>query len=115
MDADRSLDVILRGCERLRQHSEARWLRPPLAPLGTRLMGALTATGGSSLEARVAEAAGLLMNVDAQSRGVAPFGPTVSVFGLADVVAALAKSVAAAGTDEGRQALAEVANAAADW
>ncbi len=115
MDVDPSLDVILRGCERLRQHSEARWLRPPMAPLGSRSLGALSAMGGSSLKECVVEAANLLMQGDAESRGVAAFQPTVSVFGLADVVAALAKSVAAMGTDEGREALAAAATAAADW
>lgn len=53
------------------------------------------------------------MAEDAAARGVSAFAPTVPVFALADVLSALAKSVAQ--RDPSSVALAAAAEAAAAW
>jgi hypothetical protein len=115
MDADSALEIILSGCERLRWLPESRWLRPPLAPLGTRAIEVLPHATGPSLEVRAQEVASLLMTADADARGVAYFVPDVSVFALPDVVAALAKSLAELHTDVANSVLAAAAAAASEW
>lgn len=113
MRADDALVVILRGCERLRRLPESRWRKPPRPPLGSRAPHPVPALSGPTCEHRVLAVAEALMAEDAAARGVSAFAPTVPVFALADVLSALAKSVAQ--RDPSSVALAAAAEAAAAW
>lgn len=60
------------------------------------------------MEALTREWAGLLMECDAQLRGVAPFDIDVTRLALADVIEALAKSLSASGTPQAVAAMQQV-------
>lgn len=70
---------------------------------------------GVSVESRARVVAAELMADDAAARGVAAFAPNVPVFALADVVAALARSVAARDLTGENAALVSAAASAAEW
>lgn len=65
-----------------------------MPPLGARAPQQVPAPSGSSLEQLVGGLVVALMLEDAAARKVEAFAPDVPVFALADVLAALAKSVA---------------------
>jgi hypothetical protein len=115
MRAVDALAVVLRGCERLRRLPESRWQRPPTPPLGSRAPNEVPVVSGPSVESRVRAVAAELMADDAGARGVAAFEPRVPVFALADVVAALARSVAARDLTAENAVLASAAGSAAEW
>lgn len=113
MRADDALTRVLVGCERLRRLPESRWRQPPMPPLGARAPQQLPDRSGQTCEEQVCAVIAALMIEDATARGVDPFVPDVPVFALADVLAALAKSVAE--RDPASKALAAAAEAAANW
>lgn len=110
-----ALDDIRRACERLRRLPEARWAKPPQLPLGARSPLEPWRTDGPSLETLVRRSCERLMSADAGARGVTPMVPAVSVFGLADVLLALARSVASRGDASALEVLEEVAGEARRW
>ena len=84
-----------------------------MPPLGARSPHEVPALPGPTCEERVAAIIVALMLEDATARQVEPFVPDVTVFALPDVLAALAKSVAARDADS--DALRAAAAAAAEW
>ena len=109
-----SLLEIRRACERLRRLPEARWQQPPLPPLSERATVAPTKQG-PTLERLVRDAIARLMHADAKAREVQPFTPDVTVFGLADVLEALAASALASEDVDAVRAVEVVARESREW
>lgn len=110
-----ALECILRACEHLRRLPASRWQLPPLPPMGSRPVGEAVDLEGAPLERRVREAVIALMADDADARGVPAFEPSVPVFSLPDVLAALAISVTARADERGAQLLRRVADDVGHW
>ncbi len=110
-----ALDDIRRACQRLRRLPEARWSRPPSLPAGARAAMALPSTDGPPLEQLVRSSCARLMQADARSRGVRQFNSDVSVFGLADELQALSRSVMENPDEQGRRVLEQIAREAQTW
>ena len=108
-----ALDEIRRACERLRGYPEARWLQPPRPPLGARAPLSAARLGGDALQHCVRREIHLLMQADAEARGVQMFTANVSVFALPDVLEALARSLA--GVEDSHDLLRTVATNAREW
>ena len=109
-----SLLEIRRACERLRRLPEARWQQPPLPPLGARTPAAPTKQG-PTLEQIVRDAIARIMHADAKARGVQVFTPDVPVFGLADVLEALAVSALESGDPDAARAVESVRRESREW
>ena len=108
------IDEIRRACERLRRLPEGRWQQPPMPALGARSADA-GAKQGPTLERLVRDAVARLMHADAKARGAQAFTPDVTVFGLADVLEALAVSAHESGDEDAARAVAGVARETREW
>lgn len=113
MTAGAPLPVVVAAAQRLRRLPEARWRQAPRLPLGSRAPHVVPSQTGASVEAQIRGVIAALMAEDASARGVAAFPPAVPVYGLPDVLIALARSVAQ--RDPESPALAAAAAASAGW
>ena len=108
-------DELRRACDRLRRLSEQRWAQPPRPPTGSRSPLAPLTRSAPTLEVEVRAACERLMHADAAARGVHAFRSQVGVFALADMLGALARSVAAHGDAAALGVLRDVAAEARHW
>ena len=101
--------AIREACAQLRRLPEPQWSQPPRLPLGARAPHVPVPTDGRSVEAIARDAVALLMDTDAQLRGVQAFPVGANKLALPDVIEALTKSLAASSAASASAALAHVA------